>query len=193
MFDRARALESRLADAMHKATSAMVGQNVDSPLDVVDRACDHAARYVHPAGRGRFAFPFNDVAVTFVAANAELQAQYDAICAGPPSLRDRIVRRLVTAGCEPPDVQVRVSYAAEPGPDWPERSVHVAVSRADPAARAPREPSLRVELVITHGTADRGIVLVYQVADLDWPRRGGPGPATAPAPDQPRRVHRGIR
>jgi hypothetical protein len=156
MLGGARALESRLAAAFETAAQAMVRPGGARALEVVELASDEIARHVQPAGRGRYVFPFNIVSITFTAPDSEQQAQLAAICDGPPSIAERIHRRLASAGCDAPDVDVSVSYAAAPNPAWTRPEFHIALSRIDPSTRAPRGPALRVELIVTHGNADRG-------------------------------------
>lgn len=151
-----RALESRLAAAFEKAAHTVIGPGDAQPLELVEQASDEIARHVHPAGRGRHAFPFNNVSITFAAPTPEQEARFDAICAGPPTLHERVLRRLTSAGCGTADVDVNLSFAVAPDPAWTRPEFHIALARLDPASRAPRGPALRVELIITHGAADRG-------------------------------------
>jgi hypothetical protein len=151
-----RALESRLADAVDKVAVTVLGPAAASPLELVDRAADEIARQAQPAGRGRYTFPFTDVCVTLAIADAETQARIDAICVGPPSLRDRVLQRLASAGCHDAAMDVRVAFAAEPGTDWTRPDFHIALSRRPDSAGVPRASVIRLELVVVHGTADRG-------------------------------------
>jgi hypothetical protein len=156
LWTNPRGLESRLADAVDKMTTTVLGPVEPSPLERIDRAADEIARHVQPAGRGRYTFPFTDVCVTFVAADAEAQARLDAICAGSPTFRDRVLQRLAASGCPDTAVDVRVAYTAEPDAAWPRPEFNVALSRQSAASRLARPSPIRVELVVTHGAADRG-------------------------------------
>ena len=151
-----RALESRLTAAVEQAAHTVTAPAAVSALEIVQQAVDDIALQVHPSGRGRYAFPFNAVVVTFAAPTPEQQARLDAICSGPPTLHERVVRRLASAGCVAADVDVSVEFAAAPETAWARPDFHVALARVDAAARAPRQPALRVELIVTHGAADRG-------------------------------------
>jgi hypothetical protein len=102
------------------------------------------------------AFAFNSVQITFAAATPELQAQFEMLCAGPPSLRDRVVHRLASAGCAAVDVEVGHACAAAPDASWTQPEFHVALARIHAAAHAQSAPAARIDLLITHGTADRG-------------------------------------
>jgi hypothetical protein len=156
LWTNPRALESRLADAVDRVTSTVLGPATPSPLELIDQAAEEVGRHVQPAGRGRYTFPFTDVCVTFASADAEMQARLDAICAGPPSLHDRVLQRLASTGCEGVAMEVRVAFTAEPGPGWTRPEFHIALSRRPATSSAPRPLAIRVELVVTHGTADRG-------------------------------------
>jgi hypothetical protein len=151
-----RTLESRLTTAFEQAAQTVAGGHETSPLELLDRAADELARQVHPSGRGRYALPFNEVGLTFVAATPEEQARFDAICAGPPSVHERLLRRLASAGCTDADLDVRVTYAPSAAPDWTRRDFQLSLARVDRESRAARERDLRVDVLVTHGTADRG-------------------------------------
>jgi hypothetical protein len=153
-----RALESRLAAAFETAARTMVGAEAATALELADLACDEIATHVQPAGRGRYAFPFNRATVTFVAPTPEAQAYFEAICAGPPSLHDRIARRLASAGCDTAgsEVDLTVAFAVVPDAAWTRPEFHVALARVNRAPRPVPEPALCIDLLVTHGTADRG-------------------------------------
>ena len=151
-----RGLESRLADAVDKVALTVLGPVSSSPLELVNQAADDIASHAQPAGRGRYTFPFTDACVTFAAADAETQARIEAICGGPPSLHDRVLQRLASAGCERAEVDLRVSFAPDRDAAWERPGFHIALSRKPPASRPSRAPALRIELVVTHGTAGRG-------------------------------------
>jgi hypothetical protein len=152
---RAREFEARLARAADGAARTLAPPGAAAPLEIVRRAVEEIARHVHPSGRGRRAVAFNDVTVMFVAP-AGARAPFEALAAGPPTLRDRVVDRLTEAGCDAGDVEVAVAFAEAPDPDWPRADFHVVLARIDPATRPAREAALRLDLVVTHGAADRG-------------------------------------
>lgn len=150
-------LESRLGAMFETRAKALLRSPAPTqPLELVDLVVDELARHVQPAGRGRYTFPFNEVRVTFVAPTAADQAHFDAICAGPPSIDERIVRRLVSEGCEVTiaDLDVTVAFTDVPDPAWP-LPFGLELARVDRPARvaasAPTPP--RIELQITLGTA----------------------------------------
>lgn len=149
-----RTLESRLTRAFEQAAETVSGVNASRPpLEIVDMAVDAIAAQVQPAGRGRYAFPFNKVTVTFVAATPEDQVRFEAICAGPPSIEDRVQRRLASAGCDDSEGQVFVEFTAEPGPAWKRQEFDLALARVTIEPRVVEKPVTRIELAVTSGTA----------------------------------------
>ena len=162
-----RALESRLTTAFEQAAQRVVGSNTPPPIEVIEMAVDEIAGHVQQAGRGRFSFPFNRVTITFAAPTPEDEARFEAICEGPPSIHERVIRRLTAAGCDAPDVDVDVEYspalaAAEPvsgdgaTPRLLDRVFTLALARVDPDARMRRGPAVSLEVVVLSGEADRG-------------------------------------
>jgi hypothetical protein len=154
-----RALESRLTTAFEQAAHTVAGSNaVPPPIEVVELAVDEISSHVQPAGRGRFSFPFNRVTITFAAPTPEDEARFEAICEGPPSIHERVLRRLTSAGCDAPDVDVHVEYSPgpdSPGTDSPSRPFDIALARVDPSSRAKRGPRTSMALSITNGVAER--------------------------------------
>lgn len=155
MIAGTRALESRLTAAFEQAAQTVAGRGGATTLETIQQATDEIAIHVQPAGRGRHVFPFNSVCVTFTAAGAADQARFDAICGGPPTLRDRVLKRLEAAGCVAADLDLSVRYSPAPDPAWTRPDFHVALARLEAAARPSRTPPLRVELIVAAGTADR--------------------------------------
>ena len=153
----ARELESRLTEAFEQAAHTVVRPVAPQPLELVSMACDEIARHVHPAGRGRYVFPFNRVTVTFAASTLEHQAPFHAICEGPPTLKQRVLRRLASARCHDADVDVSLQFADAPDPSWPRPEFHIALARVESvAAPVAQAAATRIDILITNGTADRG-------------------------------------
>jgi hypothetical protein len=159
LIHRARALESSLGTAFESRAKAIVATPVPTqPFELVDLVVDELARHVRPSGRGRYTFLFNDVRVTFVAPTAAIQAHFDAICTGPPSIDERVVRRLVSAGCEmtSADLDVTLAFTDAPDPAWTQ-PFGLELARVDRSARtvapAPTPAPPRLDLQITLGTA----------------------------------------
>ena len=151
----ARELESRLTEAFEQAAHTIARPAAAQPLELISLACDDIARNVHPAGRGRYVFPFNSVTVTFPAPTTEHQAPFHAICAGPPTLRERVIKRLASARCHDADVEVNVQFTDVPDSSWPRPEFHLTMARVERVAAPVPEMAPRLEILITNGTADR--------------------------------------
>lgn len=151
-----RALESRLATALERTAHVVAGPDQPSALELVAQLSDAVVAHVHPSGRGRSAFPFNHAEVTIVAATDEDRARLAAVCAGPPSLRERLTERLEAAGCAEVDLDVRVDYVSSPDPAWSRRDFHLVLARVERECVETPVAAVRVDIRITHGTADRG-------------------------------------
>lgn len=153
----ARSLESRLASAIEGRARSAAPTTGARPFELVELAAEEIAGHAHLAGRGRYAFPYDNVAITFVAPAAEDEARFRAVCAGPPTIAERVVRRLAGAGCDITlaDVDVSVSCVAVADSSWTQ-PFHVALARVGAAARLPRSLGIRVDLLVKHGTAERG-------------------------------------
>lgn len=154
LFDRARRLESSMASRLDRTATRVAGTGGRrQPLEILHAIAGEMEREVQPAGRGQRTFPFNDVRVWLVAATPQAKARFEALCEGPPSLRDRVVDRLAAAGCSSPVLALNVSYVATPGDDWPQPDYHVELARvaAPPAAVSNR----CIEITVTRGVAGR--------------------------------------
>jgi hypothetical protein len=160
LMGSARGLESRLTTAFEQAAQTLAGAGAGpAPLELVDLAVDEIASHVQPSGRGRYAFPFTRVTVTFVAPTPEVRAGFDAICVGPPSIGERVTRRLISRGCDNAEVEVETAFATAPRESWKRPEFHVALARMTrqkPAPAAPPDPAVRVNILVTHGTAEPG-------------------------------------
>jgi hypothetical protein len=156
MLAGTRALEARLAAVFETAARSAVGTGRRQPLEIVESAVDEVARHVLPSGRGRYAFAFNTVRITFVAATPETQAEIEMLCVGSPQLGERVARRLESAGCAATDVEVTHAFAAAADPSWRHPEFHVALSRVDDRPAPQSAATVRIDLLVTHGAADRG-------------------------------------
>ncbi len=151
----ARELESRLTEAFEQAAQTVTRPVGSQPLELISLACDDIARHVHPAGRGRYAFPFNHVTITFAAPETEHQARFNAICAGPPTLQERVIKRLAAARCHDAGVEVNLQFAEGADPSWARPEFHIAMARVETIAAPVAEAAIRFDILITNGTADR--------------------------------------
>ena len=156
---KARKLERTLTRSVDAAIGELVGRDEPTPLEIVHAVVERAEREVLEIGRGRRVFPFNRVTVQIAGArDREARARVAAVVAGPPSLADRLVERLRSAGCADADVAVKVVHVAERGADWSngrfnvtfDRGVEVVQPSAPAAAPAPVP---RLKLTIVKGQA----------------------------------------
>ncbi len=157
LFSDPRSMESTLTAAFEGGNLPGSGPVPTQPFELIELAAEELARHVHLAGRGRYAFPYNSVTMTFVAPTTEDQSRFHAICDGPPSIRTRVVRRLAAAGCDvaEADVDVSVAFAPSADPSWT-HPFHLALARVEAAARPVRENTLSLDILVTRGTAERG-------------------------------------
>lgn len=153
-----RTMESRLTDAIERRSHKWTGAPVTQPLEIVEHAVDEIASHVHPAGRGRQAFPFNRVGITFVAPTGEARARLHAVSASTPTVSERIIRRLTSAGCRitDDDVSISIDFVDEPDSSWT-APYGLALARVDAPPRAPRaDPAApRVDVFTTAGVSDQ--------------------------------------
>ena len=148
-----RTLESRLTTAFEQAAHTMAGDGETTPLEIVDQACDEIAKHVQPSGRGRYSFPFNMVTITFASPAPERRAHIEGICFGPPTIQQRVIARLTSAGCDVLDLDVDIAFTDMPGTAWTQPHFNIALARLKPAARPARGPLVDVTAEVLHGTA----------------------------------------
>jgi hypothetical protein len=150
---KARQLES-VIETRVEAASRPWSSTSRQPLEIVHAIVHRAGLEVQPAGRGQQVFPYTQLRVWLAAPTARERARLSAACDGPPSLQERIVERLTAAGCAIQSLPVKVSFVAEPKADWLEPGFHIEYARTTPAP-AGSAGTRRLELIITHGTAER--------------------------------------
>ena len=155
---KVRRLESALAARVEGASRRAAGSAPRQPLELILAAVEIVEREIQPAGRGRLAFPFTHVHVQFAAASAAAKARLELACEGPPTLQARMLERLESAGCAVNTLEVDVSFAAEAPADWSHGDLDVRGTRTAAVATPPAPPlPLRLELTVTHGTAERSV------------------------------------
>ena len=161
IIGKARRLESRIARSLDLALAGAVGKTARQPLEILDAVVERAVDQIERGARGKRLFPFNRIVVHVVAADASGRARLDALTAGPPSLRQRIVDRLSSAGCDVTALDVRVVPVARPRRGWPEPDHHVTFDRAaaavtaEPAPAPPGAAAPRLDLSVVSGSAER--------------------------------------
>jgi pSer/pThr/pTyr-binding forkhead associated (FHA) protein len=159
LLDKARLLESRISRVLTRAAEDAVGSSEREPLEIAHAIVDAVEREIQPGGRGARIFPFNRVAVSVLALSPDERARLEAIFAAGPSLRERVVGRLQSAGCDVADLHLAVTCVGRPGRNWSHPQFHVAFGRiaaTDAAAPAPAEAKpARIDVTVVHGAAER--------------------------------------
>jgi len=170
LISKARTWESTLAASVDGAARHLSGSAARQPLELVHAVVDCVEQAVQPAGRGKVAFPFNQIRVTMAAASPEAKAYLEVACDGPPSLQQRILERFESVGAAAPPLDVTVAFAIKAKPQWRQPEFNVEFSRRPVVVPAPATPS-PLELTVTHGTAERS-VYVFTTAPITLGRGG---------------------
>src|SRR5262245_56280632 len=117
-IDKARKLEFALAARIEGASRRAGSGSPRAPLEIVLAAVEAVDQMVQPAGRGDRTFPFTHVEIRFAAASPLARAHLEAVCEGPPSVRDRIIDRLEASGCTVKTPAVTVTFADIAQQNW---------------------------------------------------------------------------
>jgi len=156
IVDKARAIESRIARALSQvAESAVGGDGSRQPLELVHAIVEAVERQIQSGGRGARLFPFDSIDVAVLAPSRDARAQVQAVFAAAPSLRDRIVAKLHSAGCDVADLDVNVTYTGRSGRQWIHPQFHVTFERIRAADAAPANVApMHVEVTVLRGTTE---------------------------------------
>src|SRR5438093_11377122 len=114
----ARRLESRISRALDRAAENAVGAGAPEPLETAHAIVDAVERQVVSGGRDARLFPFNRVAISVLATSRDTRARFDALFASAPSLRDRVLDRLASTGCDARDLRVDLTYVGRAARGW---------------------------------------------------------------------------
>jgi hypothetical protein len=158
LLGKARRLESTIARRLDRAARDVVGAVTREPLEVVHLVIEAVEHEIQPGGRGKRVFPFNNITLSVLAPSDEGRARFDAVLAGEPPLRDRIVEHLRSKSCPIDDLTLDVAYVARAPKDWRHPQFNIAFARVarSPASDAPRDPAwARLDLTVVRGTAER--------------------------------------
>ena len=158
ILGKARKLESRIARTVDRAAERLLKSGGREPLEIMHAIVDAIEEEVQPAGRGTRLFPFNKIKVSVVAAARDARARFEAVFDGEPSLRERILERLESAGCEVSDLVVKVAYVTHAKPDWPAADCHVEFGRVtamDIAVQPSRPIPCCIKLMVVAGAAEQ--------------------------------------
>ena len=175
---KARKLERKITKAVDAAVTEFVGRTSGpAALEIIYSVLDHAEGEVQEIGRGRRVFPFNRVTVHVLTDPDDryARARFSAVVDGPPSLSERLVDRMRSAGCTVAAIAVDVAFATERGGSWKHPHFHVEFERVEsaaPPAVVEPEVSANVQITLTTvigSTAER--VYVFNGGRIDIGRR----------------------
>jgi FHA domain len=154
---KARQLESRLARTVDRAAQQWSKSGPRGPLEVLHAILEAVEERIEPAGRGMHVFPFNKIKATIVAVSPDARARFSGVLDGPPTLQERIGRKLLDAGCDVSSLQVRVAYVAHADPAWTSPEFHVDFNRgaAQELPTAPAPAAHEIKLTVSNGSADK--------------------------------------
>ena len=158
LLGKARRLESTIARRFDRAARNAAGAVTREPLEIVHLVVEEIEREIQPGGRGTRRFPFNSMTLSVQASSQEGRARFEAIFAGEPSLRDRIVAELRSKACPIDDLTLEIAYVARAPKDWRQPQFNLVFARIARAATkdARREPACaRIDLTVVRGTAER--------------------------------------
>lgn len=157
ILGKARRLESRIARRLDGAVEDFVGSGAREPLEIVHAVVAAVESQIQPGGRGTRLFPFNRIALSIRAPSRDVRARFEALFAAEPSLHDRIVERLRSAGCAVDELAVDTAYVARAAKSWGHQDFHLDFDRTTRAVtRERRDESkpARVELTVLRGSAE---------------------------------------
>ncbi len=155
---KARSLESRIARRLDGAAQDFMASGAREPLETVYAVVEAVEHEIQPGGRGRRIFPFNRITLSVLAPSRDARARFEAVFAGEPALRERIVDRLRSAGCEAAELVVDVVYVTRAQKSWKHPAFHIDFAREAPVAAAAvshdQKPN-RLELTVLRGVAEQ--------------------------------------
>jgi hypothetical protein len=158
ILGKARRLESRIAGRLDKAAKDFVRSGDREPLEIVHAILDAVEREIQPAGRGTRAFPFNRIELSVAAPSREARGRLEAVFAGGTPLPARIIERLRSAGCSPPDIVVAINYVARAQKAWRAREFDVAFARVtepDVESSADDSKPARMDITVSRGVTEQ--------------------------------------
>jgi hypothetical protein len=155
---KARRLESKIARRFDSAARDFIASGAREPLEIVHSIVEAVDPEIQAGGRGRRVFPFNSITLSVLAPSRDARARFEAVVAGEPPLRQRIVDRLRSAGCEVAELVVEVVYVTRAQKSWKHPGFHIDFARVTPVGAADVRPDpkhTRLELTISRGVAER--------------------------------------
>lgn len=158
ILQKVRDLEARIASRVDRSVVDFVQSGAREPLEVVHAIVEATLREVQASGRGRRVFPFTDVKALVLAPSSGARARFEAVLADGPPLGDRIIARLRSAGCDVPNLDVTIDYAARAQKSWTSPEFHVEFSRERGGGLLPPDTDsgpVRLDLAVLHGVAEK--------------------------------------
>jgi hypothetical protein len=158
ILENARRLESTLSRSLDQAARRLATPAARQPLETMHAIVDAVAMRLEPAGRGRFVFPFNRIAISIAAATRSEQSRFAAVFAESPSLDERIEERLRAAGCDAPAVRVHTTFVECAQPTWLEPEFAIEFDRVadeEPAVEEAVAEAEHLKLTVVGGTAEK--------------------------------------
>src|SRR5262245_26797012 len=155
----ARKFEAVLSQGFERAAEHVRTPGPLQPLEIAHAIVEAVAEHVLPGGRGRYVFPYHRVKVSIVAPTKDARAPLEAVIDGSPSLSERILQRLGSAGCVATNLDVRTSYVSAASPNWADPSFNLELLRLGPplpsSAERPPQDISPLKLTIEQGKAER--------------------------------------
>jgi hypothetical protein len=154
---KARRLEHAIAQKLDGLTQRLTQSEQREPLAVMLAIVDEVEQDTQQAGRGKRVFPFNRITASVAAGTAGQRARFEAVFDGDPSLEQRIVERLQSAGCDVRGIGVDTTYVAAADATWTNPRFHIELARVPGVGDARHSVTVpaRIELRVVHGTAER--------------------------------------
>ena len=172
ILTKVRNIESTIASRFDTAARKLTKSGPREPLEIVHAIVDAVAREIQSSGRGKYAFPFNSIQVTVLAASREIRDRLHTVLEGESGVRRRIEDKLRAAGCRASDVAVNISYSGRAQTNWRDPEFQIKFARVEapepPGDVAPTTPP-RLELTVSRGTAVRR-TYVFAVERVDLGR-----------------------
>jgi FHA domain len=118
IFRKLRGLESALARTVDGAAHKITQSVRREPLEIIHAVVDAAEKKIEPAGRGKYVFPFNRIAIYIPVDSTETRARFEAVFELDRTLHERIVERLQAAGCVLTGLSVNTIYVDRGESHW---------------------------------------------------------------------------
>lgn len=155
---RVRDLEAKIVSKVDRTVGDFVQSGTREPLEVVHAIVEANLREIQASGRGRRVFPYSAVSLTVLAPSRGARARFEAVLADGPSLRDRILERLRSAGCDVTAIDVTIDYASRAQKGWANPEFHIAFARV--AGTRPPDPDVdrgpvRLDVTVLQGVAEK--------------------------------------